>query len=170
MKKLDSIDYKILFELMKNSRRSDRQLAKTLKTSQPTVTRRRIKLEKNFIEGYTVLPRWEKIDFELVAFTFVKTKIRYAKSEERERAIRKAREWFMKQPNVVFAIGGHGMGWDGVCISLHKSYSDFAEFIRKHDSELSDVISESQSFIADMHPVTIIKSLHFKYLAKATEK
>lgn len=167
MKKLNSVDYEILFELLKNSRRSDRKLAKVLKSSQPTVTRRRTKLEKNFIEGYTVLPRWEKIGFELIAFTFVRTKTRYAKSEEREKSIQEAREWFMKQPNVVFAIGGQGMGWDGMCISLHKSYSDYAEFIRKHDSELSDFISESQGFIADMHPVTIIKSFHFKYLAKA---
>jgi len=152
---------------MKNPRRSDRQLAKAVKSSQPTVTRRRIKLEKNFIEGYTVLPIWKKIGFELVAFTFVKSKIRYAKSEERERAIQKAREWLMKQPNVIFATEGYGMGWDGVCISLHKSYSDFAAFIRRHDSELSDLIVESQSFIADMNSTTIIKSFHFRYLAKA---
>ncbi len=41
MKELKPIDYKILFELMKDSHRSDRQLAKALGVSQPTVTRRR---------------------------------------------------------------------------------------------------------------------------------
>lgn len=167
MKELSSLDYKLLWELVKNSRRSDRQLAKVLRSSQPTVTRRRAKLEKDFVMGYTTVPKWEKIGFELIAFTFVKTRVRYAKSEERESAIRETREWFMKQPNVLFSIAGKGMGWDGMCVSLHKSYSDFAEFIRKHDSELSDVIVESQSFTADMHPAAILKSFHFKYLAKA---
>jgi DNA-binding Lrp family transcriptional regulator len=53
MEKMKTIDYKLLWELMKNSRNSDRQLARSLGTSQPTVTRRRTILEKSFIEGYT---------------------------------------------------------------------------------------------------------------------
>jgi DNA-binding Lrp family transcriptional regulator len=167
MKELSSLDYKLLWELVKDSRRSDRQLAKTLGSSQPTVTRRRAKLEKNFILGYTTIPKWEKIGFEIIAFTFVKTKIRYAKHEERKAAIQKAKEWFMKQPNVIFAIQGPGMEWDGICISLHKNYSDFTEFITRHDSELSAFLIESQSLVANMKPELIVKSFHFKYLTKA---
>ena len=60
MKELKQIDYKLLFELMKNSHRSDRQLAKALGVSQPTVTRRRAILEKDYIEGYTVIPKFGK--------------------------------------------------------------------------------------------------------------
>jgi DNA-binding Lrp family transcriptional regulator len=152
---------------MKDSRRSDRQLARALGTSQPTVTRRRAMLEKSFIEGYTAIPKWEKIGFELVAFTFVKHKIKYATPEVREEAFRRVDEWMMKQPNVILAIGGQGMGWDGICVSFHKSYSDFTEFIRKHNSELSDLLIDSQSFIADINPTTIRKPFHLKYLAKA---
>ena len=66
MDELKSIDYKLLWELLKNSRRSDRELAKALGTSQPTVTRRRVNIEKNFIDGYTAIPKWEKIGFELL--------------------------------------------------------------------------------------------------------
>ena len=72
MKELKPIDYKILFELMKDSHRSDRQLAKSLGVSQPTVTRRRAMLEENFIEGYTVIPKFGQIGFEIAAFTFLK--------------------------------------------------------------------------------------------------
>jgi len=36
MKELKPIDYKLLFELMKDSHRSDRQIAKALGVSQPT--------------------------------------------------------------------------------------------------------------------------------------
>ncbi len=45
---------KLLLELLKNSHRSDRQLAREMGTSQPTVTRMRNKLEKNgWIKEYT---------------------------------------------------------------------------------------------------------------------
>jgi DNA-binding Lrp family transcriptional regulator len=167
MAKLKTIDYKLLWELMKNSRRSDRELAKVLGTSQPTVSRRRMIIEKSFIDGYTAIPKWEKIGFELVAFTFVKHKIKYAKPEVREAGFKKVEEWMMKQPNVILAIDGQGMGWDGVCVSFHKSYSDFTEFMRKHNSELSDLLIDSQSFIADINPTTIRKPFHLKYLEKA---
>ena len=167
MDELKSIDYKLLGELLKNSRRSDRDLAKALGISQPTVTRKRARFEKNFIDGYTAIPKWEKIGFEIVAFTFVRHNIKYAKPEVREAAFKKVEEWMMEQPNVIFAIEGQGMGWDGIFVSFHKSYSDFAEFMRKHNSELSDFLIDSQSFIADINSTTIRKPFHLKYLADA---
>jgi DNA-binding Lrp family transcriptional regulator len=166
MKNLKPIDYKLLFELMKDSKRSDRQIAKFLHVSQPTITRRRAMLEKEALDGYTAIPRWEKLGYEVVVFTFVKHKIKYAKPEVRKEAFRRVEEWMMNQPNVVLAIDGQGMGWDGMCISFHKSYSDFTEFIRKHDSDLSDLLIESQSFVATINEKTIRKPFHLKYLAK----
>ena len=167
MEKLKTIDYKLLAELMKDSRRSDRELAKVLGISQPTVSRRRIAIEKNFIDGYTAIPKLEKIGFELAVFSFVKHNIKYSKPEAREAAFKRVKEWMMKQPNVILAIGGQGMGWDGIFVSFHKSYSDFAEFMRKHNSDLSDLLIEAQSFIADINPTTIRKPFHLKYLEKA---
>ena len=41
LKKLKPIDYELVSELIKNSRLSDRQVAKKMNVSQPTVTRRR---------------------------------------------------------------------------------------------------------------------------------
>ena len=165
MNKLRSLDFELLWELMKNSHRSDRQLAKILKTSQPTVTRKRAKLEKEVIEGYTILPKWEKIGIEIIAFTFIRSKVKYANYKERQVAIKKAREWLMKIPNVLFSTAGEGMGWVGLTVSVHKSYSDYMEFKLKHDSELGDVLDETQTFIADTNPVSIMKPFHFKYLA-----
>src|SRR5271169_499223 len=101
MKELKPIDYKILFELMKDSHRSDRQLAKSLGVSQPTVTRRRAMLEENFIEGYTVIPKFGQIGFEMAALTFLKSKLKYKTGAEQTEALQKMREWYMKQPNVI---------------------------------------------------------------------
>ena len=165
MKELKSIDYKILFELMKDSHRSDRQLAKSLGVSQPTVTRRRAMLEENFIDGYTIVPKFSQIGFEIAAFTFLKTKIRFKTGDEKTQALEKMKDWYMKQPNVVLVLDGRGMGWDAICISLHKNFANFAEFIRAHDSELADCVFESQTFHADLKTGIVIKPFHLKYLA-----
>ncbi len=164
MKELKPIDYKILFELMKDSHRSDRQLAKSLGVSQPTVTRRRAMLEENFIEGYTVIPKFGQIGFEIAALTFLKSKLKLKTGEEKNQALKKMRDWYMKQPNVILVMEGRGMGWDAVCISLHENFSNFADFIRAHDSELSEWVIESQTFHADLKAGIIIKPLHLKYL------
>ena len=166
MKELKPIDNKLLFELMKDSHRSDRRLAKALGVSQPTVTRRRATLEENFIEGYTIIPKFGKIGFEIAAFTFLKSKLKQKTGQEKEKGLKKMKDWYMKQPNVVLVLDGRGMGWDAVCLSFHETFADFADFIRAHDSELSEWVIESQTFHADLNPGIVIKPFHLKYLAK----
>ncbi|NLF89481.1 Lrp/AsnC family transcriptional regulator [Candidatus Bathyarchaeota archaeon] len=170
MKELKPIDYKILFELMKDSHRSDRQLAKALGVSQPTVTRRRAMLEENFIEGYTVIPKFGQIGFEIAALTFLKSKVKTKTGDERTQALQKMKEWYMKQTNVIMVMDGRGMGWDAVCISLHENFANFADFIRAHDSELSDWVIESQTFNADLKGGIMIKPFHLKYLASSLKQ
>jgi DNA-binding Lrp family transcriptional regulator len=166
MKDLKPIDYKLLFELMKDSHRSDRRLAKALGVSQPTVTRRRALLEENFIEGYTVIPKFGKIGYELAAFTFLKSKLKQKTGQEKEEALKNMKEWYLKQPNVILVADGRGMGWDAVCISLHENFTDYTKFIRAQDSELADFIVENQTFHADLKPGLIVKPFHLKYLAE----
>ena len=84
MKQLKSMDCKLLIELMKNAKRSDREIAKALGSSQPTIIRSRARLEKDFIDGYTTLPKWRNIGFRIIAFTFVKTKIEYIEPKEKK--------------------------------------------------------------------------------------
>ena len=155
---------KLLRELLKNSKRSDRELAKILKVSQPTITRTRHKLEKDVIQGYTVIPKWQKIGLKIFAVTFIKSKLKYASVKESEAAIQKTREWLAKQPNVIFSAGGEGMGWDGVTVSLHEDYSDYMQFKRRHDSELGEFLDESQTYVVDLEGI-IEKPFHLKYLA-----
>ena len=166
MKELKPIDYKLMFELIKNSHRSDRQLAKALGISQPTVTRRRTMLEKNFIDGYTIVPKFGKIGFELVAFTLLKSKLKDKKGDDENSAVDRMKEYYMKKPNVLLVIGGRGLGYDLMCVSVHENYSDFAKFMRENESELSDFMIESQSFRSDLTPGLVIKPFHLKYLAK----
>ena len=48
---------------MKNSKLSDRKLSKKIGVSQPTVTRRRARLEKEILDGYTAIPKWTELGY-----------------------------------------------------------------------------------------------------------
>ena len=170
LRELKPIDYNLLFELMKDSHRSDRQIAKALGVSQPTVTRRRAMLEENYIDGYTVVPKFGQIGFEIVAFTFLKSKLEHLSGDERTKALQKLKDWYNMQASVVLVQEGRGLGWDLVCVSLHENYSAYANFVRTHDSELADIIVESATFQADLTPGVTIKPFNLKYLANLKMK
>ena len=72
----------------------------------------------------------------------------------------------MKQPNVILAIEGQGMGWDGIFVSFHKNYSGFMDFINKHNSELSELLIDCQSFVSNISSATVRKPFNLKYLAE----
>ena len=166
MEELKPADYELLFELIKNSHRSDRQLAKVLKISQPTITRRRKFLEKDFIQEYTAIPKFEKIGYGLIAFTFVKSALRNATLEQQREAVARGREWVMKQHSVVLALSAQGMGYDGLAVSFHRDYSDYVAFMRKFKTEASEFITDCESFLSLLTPESVIKPPSLKYLAK----
>jgi len=154
---------KLLKELIRNSRRSDRELAKTLRVSQPTVTRNR-KLAESYVRSYTVVPEFQKIGYEIFAITFAKAKT-YDKKEV-ETKLEAQRKWVMQHPNVFFASDGEGLGKDAVVLSLHKDYSKYAEFMRQYTVNFSEFISDVQSFIVSLKTGIIIKPFDVKYLAE----
>jgi DNA-binding Lrp family transcriptional regulator len=120
----------LLLELLKDSKRSDRELAKVLDVSQPTVSRMRSRLVKEgIIRDFTVIPDFVKMGFEIMAITCVKIKEKTINEMEK-----KAEEYMKTQPNIIFAGGGaQGLGKNGLMISLHDSYSDFSNFIKAYD-------------------------------------
>jgi len=161
------IDYKLLLELLKDARRSDRTLAKVLGISQPTVTRRRAQLEKELIDGYTAVPKWQKLGYEIFAITLVKSKTDLASKERYEVVRKRGMEWLMNQPNVIMAGGCRGDGINAFMISLHKTYSDFDTFAYKYRLELGDTIDDLKTILVNLAGRELLKPLHLKYLAKA---
>lgn len=166
MKKLKPMDYEILYELMKNARRSDRQLAKTLKTSQPTVTRKRTFLEKELIEGYTAIPKWGELGYEIFAITLVKSKSVLGSKEKYEDVRKRGMDWLMKQPNIIMGGGCRGSGVNSFMISLHKNYSDYDEFMHNYRLELGDTADDVQTVLVNLGGRELIKPLNLKYLAQ----
>jgi DNA-binding Lrp family transcriptional regulator len=170
MSEMKPVDRKALFELMKNSRRSDRELAKILDVSQPTVTRKRASFEKELIESYTVIPRWTKLGYNLFAITLVKIKTIDASKGKYDTVRKRGTEWLMNQPNILMGGGCRGMGVDSFMISIHKTYSDFDEFMHNYRLELGDLAEDVQSVIVNLAGRELIKPLNFRYLAEAETK
>ncbi len=170
MKELKPLDYKILFELMKNARTSDRKLAKILGVSQATVSRRRAFLEKELIDGYTAIPKWDKLGYEILAITLVRTKQTLGIEEHYRTARNRGRKWLMKQPNVIMSGGCRGMRVDGFMFSVHKNYSTFDSFMAKHKRELGDTFTDVQTVIINLGGSQILKPFHLKYLAELQDE
>ncbi len=155
----------LLLELLKDSKRSDRELAKVLDVSQPTVSRMRSRLVKEgVIKEFTVIPDFTKIGYEIMAITCVKIKEKMVMEMEK-----KAEEYMKTQPNIIFAGGGaQGMGKNGLMISLHESYSDFSNFLTNHMIYWGDNIEDHFSILVSLKE-RIVKPLSLKYLAEKEE-
>ncbi len=131
-------------ELLKNSKRSDRELAKVLKVSQPTITRTRHKLEQNgLIQDYTIIPNFEKMGFEILAINFARLRPEVFASEMSE----KAREFIAKFPNTIFAGSGQGMGYNAVDIAFYRNFTEYHQRVNRMKVEWKDIIRDIQSFI-----------------------
>jgi DNA-binding Lrp family transcriptional regulator len=166
---LKSIDYKIIGALMKNAKMSDRQLAKEIGVSQPTVTRRRTRLEQEALDGYTAIPKWEKLGYRILALTFVKTKSLLDPNKTRATAYAKALEWMHQQPNVILASHCRGLGWDAFMMSVHRDYADLDEFLGKHNSDLGPMLDSVGSVLVNLADKQRLKPMHLKYLADAEQ-
>jgi DNA-binding Lrp family transcriptional regulator len=154
---------KLLFELMKNAKRSDREIAKIIGVSQPTITRMRQRLEKSAIIDYTVIPDWTELGFEIMAMTLVKAK----GSPE---TVENAKKWAAKNPNVVLAAGGEGMGMDYAIMSFHKNFSGYSSFVDKLKTEWADNLQDLQSFLMPTGEARMVKPLSLKYLEKTWDE
>lgn len=138
---LKDVERKMLSELIKHSRRSDRELAKAVGISQPTATRIRTKLEKEgYIKEYTTVPDFNKIGYALLSFTLLKMDIKHSLPSRDVAAFRKAHyETINKNPSATLLVKrGMGLGYDAVVMSLHRDYSScdkFQTFIRQNMME-----------------------------------
>jgi len=153
----------LLFELLKDSSRSDRALAKVLGVSQATVSRMRNKLVKDgLIRQFTVIPDFSKMGYELMAITCFRSK--------RTKEIReKATKWTMAKPNMIFAARAEGMGKNAVVISIHKDYTDYSNFLNDIMFEGKDIIEDHDTLLISLRGF-IAKPFSLKYLAELCEK
>lgn len=167
---MKDVELRLISELMKNSRRSDRQLAKALGVSQPTVSRIIRKLEKEgYLGRYTLLPNFNKLGYKMLVITFVKAR-RAITPKEREKASALAGEVMKKGPfQIVMAERGIGLGYDGVFMSYHKDYSEYAgliQWFKQLDSLGFFDVEATASFIVNLDDEVRYHPLDFATLAE----
>jgi DNA-binding Lrp family transcriptional regulator len=154
---------RLVSEMLKNSKKSDRELAGILGVSQPTVSRTRARIEKEYIKTYTIIPHFEKLGYQIMAFTFAKTKYNQDLDVE---ISQKSKDWLAKRPNVIFGAGGEGLGKDVVMISFHKNYSEYAKFMHSFAIDWRDCLDDFESFLVSMGAEYKLRDFDLKYLAE----
>ncbi len=160
--KMKKTKRKLLLELIKNSKRSDRELAKVLGVSQATVSRMRNDLIKNgWIKQFTIIPDLAKMGFEILAISSFK-------STNNEGIIKKAIEWTRARPEIVFAARAEGQGKNGVVISIHKNYTDYSNFLKDLRLEGISNFDDYDTLFISLSGL-IVKDFSLKHLAKREE-
>jgi DNA-binding Lrp family transcriptional regulator len=143
----------MLSELVKNSRRSDRELAKAIGTSQPTATRVRIKLEKEgYVKEYTAIPSFSKIGYSILAMTFVKLDLKLSQTKKELEAFKEMHYMeISKNPTaVVLMKRGMGLGYDVVILSIHQDYASCDQFRDNIRESMKSWVSNMDTFLINI--------------------
>jgi len=123
---LEELELKLVSELLKNSRRSDRELAKAVGASQPTVSRLIKKLEtQGAIREYTIVPDFSKLGFNLMSIILFKLK---PLSEEKVDELHKAARELDREERepYMMIVSGMGLGKNLAMLSFHQDYGNYA--------------------------------------------
>ncbi len=162
---MKEFELKLIAELMKDSRRSDRELGRALGVSQPTVTRIRRKLEKEgIVKEYTMIPDFSKLGYKLMNVTFINVK--KSMPDQLEHAREGAAEEVNKKvfPDLLIERG-LGLGFDGVIITLHRNYTDYTNQMKYTRSRPFVQPDHVESFLVDLTDPIHYRSLTLSLVA-----
>jgi DNA-binding Lrp family transcriptional regulator len=163
MKNMKNTELRLIAELMKNSRRSDRELAKVLRVSQPTVTRVRTRLEKEgVIQEYTMIPDFGKLGYQIMGITSLQLTPKADYVEIRKRTIE-----YQKNNPTAMLTGVKGLGGDKnrLFINFYENYSAYCEIIRKTREFPSINVDSVSSFLVDLTDKTHLRILSMSDMA-----
>lgn len=157
-----NIELRVVWELILNCRGSDRALARSMGISQPTVTRIRKKLQKEGVISFEAMPNLGKLGYEIIAMTFAK----WNHEKYPDTRVARAKDFIMKHPNIIFVSTGIGRDSDRVAISVHKNYSDYAQYMTEIKTDWEELMTITSSFIVSIKSDNILRPISFKHLAK----
>jgi DNA-binding Lrp family transcriptional regulator len=147
MEKLTTREKQVLKELVKNSKVSDQEIARKLKTSRPTIYKIRQRLEeREVIKQYSVKTDFKKMDFNVHAVIMYRWKD-YSKSEELKQIL----DFIVSLPEVILFIKGEGMGSKtDLIISIHKDLIEYETFIRRLKYQWKDNVENVEVFLSSI--------------------
>jgi len=151
----------LIKELMCNSRRSDRELAKSLGLTQPTVGKLRKGIEKDkSVSQYSAIPNLSRLGMEIIAFTLFEW-TKYGETKK----LQQFEEFVLKQESVFFAAPGEGFdGRTKIFITIHNDYADFEKFLRLLRAEWADNMDRMDTFVVSSS--NILKNFDFRGVTK----
>ncbi|OGD45388.1 hypothetical protein A3K79_07460 [Candidatus Bathyarchaeota archaeon RBG_13_46_16b] len=162
---MKDVELKLISELIKNSRRSDRELAKAIGISQPTVSRVRLRLEKEGLIDYSAVPNLAKLGFEIIAIILgTRNFEKHSQSE-----LPKATDFIKRHPNTIFVASGLGLGGDSLGISIHKNFAEYSKFMQELKAEWADIMNVG-TFLISLKGNDVIQPLSFKSFADYLKK
>jgi len=167
MIKLTLREKQVLRELIKNCKTSDQEIARKLKTSRPTISKIRNRLEKKrIIKGYTSLVNFEKLGLNIQAVVLFRWKD-YSKSKELEETIK-----FIKSlQEVILFVKGEGLGSKtDLIISFHEDLKDYEKFIRKLKYHWKNNVENAEIFLSSIDGIFKNYDLSSPILSKLDEK
>jgi DNA-binding Lrp family transcriptional regulator len=165
------VELKLVSELVKNSRRSDRELAKAIGVSQPTISRMIKKLEnQGIITQYSMMPDLNKLGFEIMALTFAAYSPETLKEYPEKARIEKRDKFISRHHNIVFASAGRGLGMTRMILSVHRSYSDYSEYMKQFEDEWAGLFAKVESFTISLKTDTALTVFSLRNLAEYISK
>jgi len=105
---MKDVELRLICELIRNCRKSDRELAKAIGVSQPTVSRVRTRLEREGVISYGAMPDLGKLGYEIIAITFAEWK----REQYPDEKVPEALDFLKRHPNMLFVSTGMGLGSD----------------------------------------------------------
>ena len=162
---MKDVELKLISELIKNSRRSDRELAKAIGISQPTVSRVRLRLEKEGLIDYSAVPNLAKLGFEIIAIILgTRNFEKHSQSE-----LPKATDFIKRHPNTIFVASGLGLGGDRLGISIHKNFAEYSKFMQESKVCWGDFMS-FDSFLISLKSKDVVQPLSLRHFADYMRK
>ena len=163
-------EVRVLAELMRDSRKSDRELSRIIGVSQPTVTRIRNNLEKaGIIKEYTLIPDFKKLGYQIMAILFMgkQETMDEKKSEELRKAVV---EMEKNIPIATLTVAdGMGLGKGRVIIILLKDYASYSEKLHVIKSLPNVEADKMEGFLVDLCNERNFRVLSMKQLAHHIE-
>ncbi len=143
----------VFFELLKDGRMPDKHIAQKIRTTQPTVTRIRQKLEREgYIKKYGAIVDFKKVGISMLVVTMFKWADYTIEKKQDE-----ARKDILHMPELLSLCRGEGMrGKTNIIISAHKNFKSYEDFVRALRKRWGNYVTDIESFISSVDGITKI--------------
>jgi DNA-binding Lrp family transcriptional regulator len=153
----------MLAELIRDPRKSDRQLGSAIGVSQPTASRIRGVVEgEGYVKEFTTIPNLPKVGYHILAANFVKLN----NNGKLPPLAASSFKGFSGGSDAVLSFRrGLGLGFDAVIVSVHQDFSACDRFRNHIRQSMAQRILDLDTFLVDLDDEKDSLPLTFSLLA-----